>query len=326
MQKPLRLAYFGSGQFAVPPLEALLKRPGNFRLMTVVCQPDRPVGRERRLEACPVGRVALPSDVPLWQPEKVRGNQEFLERIRNLDLDLAVVASYGQILPDELLKTARLGFLNLHGSLLPKWRGASPIQAAIRSGDRKTGVTLMLMDEKMDHGPILKQAELEIAPNETQSTLEGRLAQLASAMTDDILLFAEGRLTPQAQDHTQATFCRTLTRRDGLIVWQEESAEEIERKLRAFTPWPGLYALWPRAGQPLRLKVLAVSLTDSHSKQEPGTVALAESGSLAVVAADHRLIEITEAQMAGRKPCAGQALTCGYRELIGSKLASSEQH
>ena len=323
MNTPLRIAYFGSGTFAIAPLDALLNRPEDYDVVAVICQPDRTVGRQKQLEACPIGQAASHGTFELIKPASVRGNDQFAETLKNLNLDLAIVASYGQILPKNILEIPKLGFLNLHGSILPAWRGASPIQSAILADNKKTGVSLMVMDEKMDHGPVLKTSELELAPHDTHKSLELRLSRLAADLAvDSVKQYALGGLQAKEQDHEQATFCKILKRDNGLISWKEEKASEIERKLRAYTPWPGIFTVWNNNGQSIRIKLLRVRIEPETQDLPPGTVIESEDGRPAAVTADGNLIVFLECQMEGKKACSGRAVACGYQKLIGSVLES----
>jgi len=316
----LSVAYFGSGLFAIAPLQALLKNT-DIKVVAVICQPDRPVGRKQIMESCPVGKIDL-SSVKVLKPKKIKADQEFLDELKSLNIDLAVVASYGQILPQEILDIPKFGFLNLHGSILPKWRGASPIQAAIKSGDSKTGVTLMVMDAKMDHGPVLKTVETDILSDETYETLEIKLSNLAATLLiDNIAKFADNKLKAVPQNHDEATFCKLIKKEAGMINWQKETAAEIERKLRAFSPWPGIYTIWNRNGQELRIKLLKVSICKSIPKSDkpPGTV-IEHENQPAIIAADNVPLVIETCQIASKKSCDGKQLCCGYKDFIGTIL------
>jgi methionyl-tRNA formyltransferase len=319
--QPLKVVFFGSGRFAVKPLESVLNRPADFQVQAVVCQPDRPAGRSKEPQACPVAQLVQRSQVQLLQPERAKGDAEFVAALERLQPDLALVAAYGQILPQAILDIPRLGSLNFHGSLLPRWRGASPIQAAIRVGDEETGVTLMLMDAQLDHGPIIDTRRLEITPNDTYLSLELRLSQLASELLDSVLAFAAGEMSPVEQDHAAATVCRILKREDGRINWQELTADQVLRHWRAYQPWPGIYTEWNRGGdKPCRIKLAQVRLGEMAEDLAPGTVTTSANGDLGVVAADGRLVNVSEAQLEGKPACQGKAIACGYQSLIGAVL------
>jgi len=324
MTEPLGVVYFGSSEFAVPPLEALASAPDRYRLLAIVTQPDRPAGRSGMLKASPVKTVAEARGWLLLQPETIRRDQAFIDRIAALKPDLFVVAAYGQILPAALLALPRFGALNLHGSVLPKYRGASPIQAAIMAGDRRAGVSLMLMDELMDHGPVLATAEVDLGPETTFRTLQADLATVAAKLLMEKLpAYAAGTLKVKAQDHGAATSTKIINKEDGLISWKDETAEEIERKIRAFSTWPQAYAVWKRAGKPVRFKVLWAAVTPEGNDAAPGTVFRAASGYPAVRTKKHSLT-LLKVQLEGKNAVDGRAILNGYSDLVGSVLANRE--
>jgi methionyl-tRNA formyltransferase len=324
MSETRTIVYFGTSAFAVPPLEALLG-DGRCRIAAVVSQPDKPAGRRGDLRSCPVAEFARKQGLKLLQPEKLRV-EAVRQEIAALAPDLFVVAAYGKILPQSLLTIPRSGALNLHGSLLPNYRGASPIQSAILNGEKKAGVSLMLMDQEMDHGPVFAMAETALDEQETYGGLEAKLAVLAGKLLIDSLAgVLSGELKPREQQHDQATFTKILSRQDGFISWQNESAEEITRKLHAFDPWPGIYAVWERRGLRLRLKILGVKPSDgAEAVGKPGLVFVSKDKNPAVWTRSGAL-ELTEVQVEGKKPASGQALLNGYADLPGKVLASEEK-
>ncbi len=232
----IRIAFFGTPEFAVPALDAL--EAADRRPVLVVSQPARRAGRGGRLAQPPVARWALDRNVDLLQPAGVRG-ADFLGRLRDLKLDLAVVAAYGRIFPRALLETPAGGCVNIHASLLPAYRGASPIQAAIAAGERKTGVTTMVMEEGLDSGPILFQEEAPIGADETAGELSSRLAGLGGRLLVRTLEALEtGAVEPRPQDAAAATHAPMLRSEDGFVDWNRESGE-IACRVRAYEPWPG---------------------------------------------------------------------------------------
>ncbi len=318
-----KIVYFGTSAFAVPPLLSLLG-DGRFEVAAVVTQPDKPAGRKGEARPSPVAVAARQRGLRLLQPAKLK-DEGVQRELSGLAPDLFVVAAYGKILPQAVLDIPGSGALNLHGSLLPKYRGASPIQEAIRAGEAKTGVTLMLMDREMDHGPVYAAAEAPIAADDTYGSLETKLAALAAdLLVDSINRIAGGHLHPVEQRHDQATFTRILSRQDGFVSWEKESAAEIERKLRAFDPWPGTYAVWKRQdGQPLRLKIIkARPLEVAGRPAAPGTIFAA--GKKLAVWTRSGALELIEVQIEGKKPASGQALMNGYQDLVGSVLESED--
>lgn len=319
----LRIVYFGTANFAVPPLKALFGARGQAEVAAVVTKPDKPVGRKGELQSSPVARAAREAGAMLLMPPSLKGD-DVRERLAALGADLFVVAAYGKIIPEAVLGIPRLGCLNLHGSLLPKYRGASPIQAAIAAGERQTGVSLMRMDELVDHGPVLATVAVTIEPGDTYGTLEARLADAAADLLvthlDDI---AEGRLEAHEQRHDDATYTSIIGREDGFVRWDGVDAEAVERKLRAFDPWPGLYAVWIRNGRPLRLKLTDVHATENRPGLRPGTAFIDDAGYPAV-AARHGAVRLLQVQPEGKKPIDGKAFLNGYKDFAGATLESAD--
>jgi methionyl-tRNA formyltransferase len=233
----LRLLFCGTPQFAVPTLRQLLEQP-DFNILGVITQPDRPRGRGQELSFSPVKQVALENGLPLIQPEKIRAS-EAEETIRGLALDVVVIIAYGQIIPARLLPIPKLGWINLHASLLPKYRGAAPINWAIVNGETKTGVTSMRIDAGMDTGEMLLQRETEIGPAETAPELAARMSELgAPLMTETLRGLAAGTISPRPQAHELASSAPLLKKEDGRIDWSRPG-QEIFNRIRGFAPWPG---------------------------------------------------------------------------------------
>src|SRR6266849_4020263 len=234
----MRIIFIGTGEIGAPTLQALQK--SEHEIVAVVTQPDKPVGRDQRIEASPIKKAGAQMKMLILQPTRIKDRQA-IEQIRALRPDVIVVIAYGQILPRAVLEIPKIACLNLHASLLPRWRGAAPIQAAIAGGDREAGMTVMYMDEGLDTGDILLQRKIDISPSETGTTLHDRLAQIApEALLESLRLLAAGNAARIPQDNTQATYAAKLKREHGQINWSE-SAEAIERKIRAFNPWPGAF-------------------------------------------------------------------------------------
>ena len=308
-----RLLFMGTPEFAVPVLEALLEQ---YQIAAVVTQPDRAAGRGRRLEPSPVKKTALAHDLPLLQPPSLR-RPEVAAELKELAPDVIVVAAFGQILPPEVLAVPPHGCLNVHASLLPLHRGAAPIAAAILAGEEQTGVTLMLMDEGMDTGPILAQAECKIEPQDTTGSLSVKLAHLgADLLIEALPHWLDGRIVPQPQDDSLATYCQTITKKDGLIDWALP-ATDLWLRVRAYHPWPGTYTYW--RGKPLKV-LRARPVAIGPSREEPGRVISIEDGVAVVTGTDALLLE--EIQMAGKKALTAQEFIRGQRDFIGSALGS----
>lgn len=238
--KSQKVVFMGSPDYAVPILEMLNQ---NYRVVGVITQPDRPVGRGKKIQAPPVKILAQSLGLPVLQPEKIKGD-EFVQELSELKPEVIIVAAYGKILPKGILDLPKFGCVNVHASLLPKWRGASPIQSAILNGDASSGVTIMLMDEGVDTGKILAQSEVEIDKEDTAESLSQKLslsgAELLAATLPDYL---NGSIQPQAQQEEEATFTRMLKKEDGEIDFSR-SLEFIERQVRAYYPWPICYFKW----------------------------------------------------------------------------------
>jgi methionyl-tRNA formyltransferase len=261
----MRIAFMGTAELAGPCLEAVAKVPGH-EVVAVVTQPDRPKGRDLKPAPPPVKVVAERLGFPIQQPLKIR-DPAAIDALRAAQPDLVIVVAYGQILPKPMLDIPRFGCVNVHTSLLPRWRGAAPIQYAILHGDHETGVTTMYMDEHMDTGDIILQRAQLIHADDTSATLHDRLAKLgADLLTETVMLIDEGKAARARQDETLATYAKKITKEDGRIKWTR-SAIEIERQIRAFNPWPSAYT---RAGG-LLLKVWKAEIVEGVTGN-PGEV------------------------------------------------------
>jgi methionyl-tRNA formyltransferase len=289
----VRIVYFGTPAFAVPPLRALLD--AGHDVVLVVTQPDRPAGRGRRSQEPAVKTFARERGLEVGQPEKVR-DPAFVERIRALAPDAFAVAAYGKILPKALLDVPPLGAVNVHGSLLPRHRGAAPIQRAILAGDPTTGVTIMLMNERMDAGDVLAMREMPIEPEDTAETLSQRMSEIgAAALVETLDAWRRGAIRPVAQREDEATFAPLVTKDEGEIDWTR-SAVAIERAVRAFSPWPGAYT-W--AGGKI-LKIHRATTRSDAEAAAPGMIRSASGAELAVATGDGILVAL-EVQLEGRK-------------------------
>lgn len=307
----LRVALFGTPEFALPTLEALV---AHHDVRLVVAQPDRPVGRGLRLEAPPVARRAHELGLALAQPEKLRRDAAFQEALAALELDVAVTAAYGQILPQALLDVPREGFLNVHASLLPRWRGAAPVQHALIAGDAVTGVSIMQTEAGLDTGPVRLVREHRVAPDEDAPALLAALADLgAQALLEALALLALGRLPSTPQDDAAATLAPRLTREDGRIRWAEPARRVVDRH-RGVTGWPGSWCAWGDAV----LKVHA--LTEAEGAGAPGTV-LGVDAEGVVVACGEGAVRLAEVQAAGRPRMGARAWANGARVAKGVRLA-----
>ncbi len=302
----------GTPDFAVPVLTALAE---TYQVIGVVTQPDRPSGRGRRPAPSPVKQVALERGLPLAQPQSLR-TPEAMVQLATWKPDVIVVAAFGQILRQDVLDLPTYGCLNVHASLLPRWRGAAPISAAILAGDEVTGVTIMQMDAGLDTGPILAQREEPIRPNDTQAALEKRLARLGAALLVETLpAYLTGDLPPRPQSEEGTTYARRLRKEDGRLDWSRP-AVELGRQVRAFNPWPGAFTTW----RGRRFNVLyAAPLPTWQGDTPPGTViALADDG--VAVATGEGALRLEEVQLAGKRRMDISAFLCGQRDCVGSRL------
>ena len=306
-----RVVFMGSPAFAVPTLRALAQA---YPIVGVVTQPDRPAGRGRKLTPPPVKVVAQELGLPIMQPRRLKA-PEAMEQLRAWAPDLIVVAAYGQILRPAVLQLPRYGCINVHASLLPRWRGASPIQHAILAGDEVTGVTIMLMDEGLDTGPILSQRSIPIEPDDTGATLSLKLAHLgAELLLDTLPTYLSGTLQPRPQDDSQATYAPLLKKEHGRLDFARP-AEELARQVRAFDPWPGTFMEWPGG----MLKVLRAEAVSTSS---PGAgVRLIYQGFPAVGTAEGILV-LRQVQPAGKRPMAGDAFLRGARRWASPGVSS----
>lgn len=291
----MRIVFIGTGEIGVPTLRALQK--SEHELSRVVTQPDKPVGREQKMTAPPIKKALIagrPNAGPAQtlQPARIK-DREAINQIRALAPDVIVVMAYGQILPRAVLEIPKIACLNLHASLLPRWRGAAPIQAAIAAGDQEAGMTVMYMDEGLDTGDILLQRKIDISPSETGATLHGRLAQIApEALLESLRLLATGNAPRIPQDQALATYAPKLNREAGRLNWNE-SVEAIERKIRAYNPWPGVFTEF--SGR--NLKIFAASIVDLRGK--PGEI-LRKDREL-VFATSDRALSLTDVQLEGKR-------------------------
>jgi len=302
----MRLVFCGTPQFAVPSLKHLLGQP-DFEILSVYTQPDRPRGRGQELSFSPVKEVALAAVIPVMQPEKVR-QPEVEAHLSGLNLDAIVIIAYGQIIPKRLLPIPRLGWINLHASLLPKYRGAAPIHWAIANGEGVTGNTTMRIDAGMDTGEMLLQEEMRIGPDETSPELAARLAETgAPLMAETLRRLAKGDLEGKPQDHAQATLAPMLKREDGHIDWSR-TATEIYNRMRGFMPWPGAYTEF-RGGL---CHVLGRPAPERKTDRAPGTLVPTASG-FDVACGEQSLLEIHSVKLEGRKQISAAEFTRGSR-------------
>jgi len=296
--KKIKIIFFGTHEFAKTILQGLIDS-SLFEIEKVITQPDKPVGRKQILQKSPVKILAEKNNLNIEQPESLKN----YELVAN-GSELFIVAQYGLLIPESILNIPKIGTINTHTSLLPKYRGASPIQSAIFNGESKTGVTIMLMDKGMDSGPILSQKELEILPDDTYIDLDVKMAKIASQLLlDTIPKYITGEIQPQVQNETEVTLCKKLDREDGKINWND-STQQIYNQYRAFTPWPGVWTTW----NDKRLKLLSVKPNDKKIKA--GQVCI-ENDIIYAGTADSSII-ISKLQLEGKPEMDAQVFINGY--------------
>jgi len=311
----MRIVFIGAGKIGVPTLQALLK--SEHHVAAVVTQPDKPVGRAHLVEPPPIKKALMSGApyaspartgraLPILQPARMN-DQQALDEIRTLEPDVIVVVAYGQILPRTVLEIPKIACLNLHASLVPRWRGAAPIQAAIAAGDRETGITVMYMDEGLDTGDILLQRTVDILPDDTGGSLHDRLAQIApEILLESLVLLAKGIAPRIPQDNSLTTYAPKLKREDGRIDWSEP-AEMIERKIRAFNPWPGAFMKVDEQN----LKIFSASVVDLNGK--PGEILIRKDQ--LIVATGKDALALNEVQLEGKKRMSASEFLRGHRAL-----------
>jgi methionyl-tRNA formyltransferase len=307
-----RIIFMGTPDFAVPALHKLLNGPDH--VVAVVTQPDRPKGRGKKLTPPPVKVAAAKAGIPVLQPTKIR-TEEFLNTLRNYQPDLIIVAAYGRMLPASILELPRLGCINIHGSLLPRHRGAAPIQWAIIKSDSQAGVTIMQMDVGMDTGDILLPAAITLAEDETAGSLFNKLAELGgSTLLQALDLLRQDKLIPIRQDHSLATEAPLLTKEDGRLDWNRPAAE-LHCLIRGLDPWPGAYSFVD--GQ--RFRFFAPEIVHKECRQPAGTLILADHQGLLIATAQDSLL-IKEIQPEGKKRMTVEAYLCGHPLAPGLQL------
>jgi len=312
VNKPLTIVYMGTPDFAVPPLKAL--QTSGHRVLAVVTQPDRPKGRGRKLTPPPVKETAAALGIPVLQPETVR-TDAFDQRMKELAPDLFVVVAFGQILTQSLLDIPAIGAINVHASLLPRYRGAAPIQWSIINGDRETGVTTMMMDKGMDTGDILLMAKTPIGTEETAAELHDRLSEMgAGTLIETLTRLQDGSLTRTPQDHERATYAPMLKKKDGEIDWSLP-AERIECQIRGMTPWPGVFTF----SDSMRLKIFKARVLERDISVPPGTILECMPGELRV-ATGKSALAISEIQGESGKRLPIDDFLCGCRLPDGTCL------
>lgn len=317
--KPLNIIFAGTPDFAAQHLQALIDSPHN--VIAVYTQPDKPAGRGKKLQASPVKQLAEQHHIPVYQPKSLR-KPETQAELTALHADVMVVVAYGLILPQAVLDAPTYGCLNVHGSLLPRWRGAAPIQRAIWAGDKQTGVTIMQMDAGLDTGDMLHKVFCDIDLQDTSADLYHKLAEIApNALIEVLNHLTDGTFTAEPQDDMQSNYAEKLSKEEAKLDWQL-SAAQLERNIRAFNPWPMAYLqLADEQGNPQTLKVYQATVLPSVS-QTPGTIISADKNGIQIATADG-VLNLLQLQPAGKKPMSAQDLLNGRADwfAVGKVLA-----
>jgi methionyl-tRNA formyltransferase len=320
----MRLIFMGTPEFAVPALARLLS--AGHEVAAVFTQPDKPVGRGKQLHAPPVKSFALEQGIAVHQPAKLKTNEEVRAVFEAIEPDACIVAAYGKILPEWLLKIPRLGCINVHASLLPKYRGAAPINWAIANGESETGVTIMQMDIGMDTGAMLARRATKIDPYETAAELTARLSQIgAELLSESLPQIESGALMPEPQNENEATYAPILRREDGLIDWRM-SAAEIANRVRAFQPWPTAFTRF-RGGRLIFWRARALSMDENlaafNHELEPAKIAATDKTGLLVCCAGATLLHLEEVQLEGKRRVPARDFLNGSRLGVGDSLSDS---
>ncbi len=310
-----RIIFMGTPEFAVPSLEALIR--STYRLVAVYTQPDRKAGRGQSVAFSPVRQLALSQGLEVVQPDSLKDTGT-VEKLAGFAPDLIVVAAFGQILPPEVLALPKFGCVNVHPSLLPQYRGASPIATAILRGDEITGVTIMLLDAGMDTGPILSRKEVPISADDTTGSLAAKLAQVGAQSLMEILpLWIDGRIKPRPQAESQASYSKVITKGDGEMDWRLP-ALDLWRRVRAFDPWPGCFTWW----RGKRLRLIKVVPLHGDRSGEPGKVIALSPPAPATVGVEtgDGVLGLLRVQLEGKREMSADEFVRGQRDFIGSSL------
>ncbi len=302
----MKIVFFGTADIGAEILNSLAE---HHQIQAVITSPDKPVGRKQLLTPSSISNAAEKIGLPILKPQKVKNNENLLQELSKLDADIFIVIAYGKILPKEIIELPRLKTINVHFSLLPKYRGASPVQFALLNDEVKTGSTIMLMDEELDHGPILESITTDISPDETNPQLQLRLAQLSIPLLLNTLdKFSKNEIKIQPQNHDLATFTKIIKKEDGLINWSKP-AREIYNQWRAYQPWPGIHTSWHGK----RIKILECTPSKQTFSSQPGSI---ENNLISC--GNNTSLEIKTIQIEGKNPVDIQTFINGYPEFKNS--------
>ncbi len=310
----MKIVFFGGGKYAVPALDTLRD---NFEIIMVVTNPEKPIGRQQIPEPSAVELKAKELGLPVKIVHEF--DAETVHEIRKLAPEVMVIIDYGKIIPKKIIDIPPKGAINVHPSALPKYRGASPLQTAILSGETKTAISIMLIDEEMDHGPILLQKPVEIKPDDTYGSLYTRLSKIYPPLLIEAMQgYMSGDIKPKEQDHDKVTFTKLLKRSDGKIDWTKPAAD-IMNMIRAFDPWPGTSTLWERNGKPVTLKILKAQIS-SEDSLPAGQASITDSKLL--IGTGSEPLEILELQLAGKPAMDAKKFVNGYQDINNANLTT----
>ena len=316
MSSPLKVVFAGTPDFAAIALQALINSPHD--VIAVYTQPDRPAGRGRKLQASPVKKTALENNIPVYQPESLKGDAE-QQALKELNADVMIVAAYGLILPQAVLDTPKMGCLNIHASLLPRWRGAAPIQRAILAGDNETGITIMQMNAGLDTGDMLSTSTCPINIDETGGSLHDKLAELgASNLLTTLYDLQAGKITPVVQDDALATYAHKLDKQEAQLNWHQ-NAQQLYNQVRAFNPWPVAFFMVDDKA----VRVWQSEVIQEHSDKPPGTILNTDKNGIDI-ACNNSVLRLLQLQPPGKKPMDAASFLNGRGDWlpVGNQLDS----
>lgn len=315
-QSKLRVIFMGTPAFAEHILSSLIQE--KYNIISVYTQPDKKIGRKQNIQKSPVKITAEKNSITVFTPVKFDG--DVIQEIKSQNPDILIVAAYGKILPKTILEIPRFGALNVHASLLPKYRGASPIQNAILKGEKETGITIMLMDEGVDTGDILAQSSIAIHKDETSFELSKKIA-IASAklLSDTIYRWIDKKINPKKQNDSEATFCQLIERQDGEIDWNDK-AESIYNRYRAFYPWPGIFTLWKRNNSMLRLKLNKIYILTDNPEVKHSAGKVLQIGEKIGIQTRAGIIILEDIQLEGKASIQIKEFLNGYPDFLGTVL------
>jgi methionyl-tRNA formyltransferase len=308
----MKIVFFGTSNVALPILEALSKQ---HEILAVVTRPDVKVGRKQEIQDSPVSVLATEMKLKILKPQKVKGNKEFYEELKNFGADIFVVVSYGQIMPSEIINMPKYKTINVHFSVLPKYRGPSPIQFALLNGESYTGTSVFILDEKVDHGPLLATEQIQIDADDNFLTLSQKLAYKSAVVINEVIAnYVLGKITPLPQNEALATYTKIITKADGKVDWSK-TAGEIYNQFRAFYPWPGLWTTW----QGKILKLTDIQINPLQKTTEPGKIGKVLIDGI-VICGNGTSFKIKTLQLEGKTEMTVSDFVNGNRNFLGSLL------